>query len=135
MTTPGQQQIEVDLLALQQSKDGIANKINKALENGISDVRGRIYRGVPAGELSRSGEVDASRQAIAEAMHRFWVNGEAYMGRVARVTEFLGKVLEEYRNADDLAKLSVDAVGMKLNELRHATGHTPNATPSTREFA
>jgi len=133
MTSPGQQ-IEVDLLALQQSKEGIGTNINQALQNGISDARGRIYRGLPVGELSSSGEVNASRQAIAHAMRLFWENGEAYVGRVTRVTEFLTKVLEEYQTADEIAKLSVDAVRKTLDELKQATQGAPGATPIRGEL-
>ena len=133
MTTPGQQQIDVDLLALQQSKEGIAANKENSLQPGISDARGMIFRGIPVGERSRSGEVDASRQAMAYAMHCFWRNGEAYVERATRVTEFLAKVLEDYQTADDLARMNVDAVTDRLREMtRHVP---PPAAPVRGEFA
>ncbi|HZM75967.1 MAG TPA: hypothetical protein VFC19_09585 [Candidatus Limnocylindrales bacterium] len=133
MTAP-RQQIEVDLLALQQSKEGIATNTEAALQPGITSARRMIYRGVPVGEQSRSGEVDASRQAMAYAMHCFWKNSEAYMERASRVTEFLTRVLEEYRTADDLAKLDVDAVTDRLREMMRRT-LPPPAAPTRGEFA
>jgi hypothetical protein len=130
MTTPGQQQIEVDLLTLQQSKDGIATNISELLQAGISSARGQIYRGVPVGERSESLEVDMSRQAIAYAMKCFWQNGEAYMHRAHQMTQFLATMLDEYKDADDFAKLKVDAVTETLDKIRRAVPAAPQPTPN-----
>ena len=127
MTTPGQQQIEVDLLALQQSKDHIAVGINDLLNSGLESARGLIFQGVPVGERSASLEVDMSRQAIAYAMKCFWKNGEAYVTRAYQMTQFLIKILEDYKDADDFAKLKVDAVIQRLEELRNAAPPTPSS--------
>jgi hypothetical protein len=131
MTTPGQQ-IEVDLLSLQQTKDGILTNTNAGLPAGIADAKSRIFRGLPVGERSESGEVDGSRQAMAFAMQCFWKNGEAYVERAKQLTEFLGKVREEYRTADDFAKLNVDAVTARLKEAVQAA---PQPPPVRGEFA
>ena len=133
MTTPGQQ-IEVDLLALQQSKEGIASNVQGRLRSGISSAREQIYRGVPVGERSESLEVNASRQAIAYAMHCFWQNTEAYTQRADQVTQFLAGMLAEYTDADDFAKMKVDAVTEKLEALRRTVQMKPPA-PVRGEFA
>jgi len=133
MTTPGQQQIDVDLLALQQSKEGIAANTNDMLQTGISSARALIYRGVPVGERSASLEVGMSRQAITSAMKCFWDNGEAYIRRAHQMTEFLTTILEDYEDADDFAKLKVDAVIQRLYEIRSAVPATP--PPGGGEFA
>lgn len=125
MTTPRQQQIEVDLLALHQSKNQIATDINDLLQSGISSARGLIYRGVPVGERSESIEVGMSRQAITYAMGCFWKNGEAYTQRAYQMTQFLAKILDDYKDADDFAKLKVDAVIQRLEEIRTAAPPTP----------
>lgn len=135
MTTPGQQQIDVDLLALRQSKDLIAANTNDLLQSGISAARGQIYRGVPVGERSKSLEVDMSRQAIAYAMKCFWKNGEAYMRRAEQMSRFLTKMLEDYKDADDFAKLKVDEVTHLLDDIRKAVPPTPESTPTRGEFA
>jgi hypothetical protein len=133
MTKPEQhQQIEVDLLALQQSKEGIAANANEALPQGISDARGRIYRGIPVGEMSESAEVKVSREAMAFAMACFWKNGDAYVERATRLTEFLIKVLEEYTTADDLARMDVEAVKATFEELKNAVSRpSPPPAPAT----
>ena len=133
MTTPGQQQIEVDLLALQQSKEGIAANANNLLPTGITSARALIYRGVPVGERSASLEVGMSRQAITHAMRCFWDNGEAYMRRASQMTHFLTKILEDYKDADDLATLEVEAVIQKLDEIRNTVPASP--PPGGGEFA
>ena len=135
MTTPEQQQIEVDLLALQQSKDQIATDINVLLNSGLSSARGLIYRGLPVGERSESLEVDMSRQGIAYAMKCFWDNGEAYVQRAYQMTQFLIKILEDYQDADDFAKLKVDAVIKRLDELRNAVPPKPQPPSVRGEFA
>jgi hypothetical protein len=131
MTTPGQQ-IDVDLLSLHHTKDGILTNTEGALQTGIANANGRIFRGLPVGERSESGEVDGSRQAMAYAMSCFWKNGEAYVARAKQVTEFLAKVLEEYRTADDFAKLNVDAVTAKFKEAAQAA---PRPAAVRGEFA
>jgi hypothetical protein len=135
MTTPRQQQIEVDLLALQHSREGIAAIATDRLRSGISSARGLIYRGVPVGERSESLEVDASRKAIAHAMNCFWENTDAYMQRADHVTQFLSRMLEEYADADDFAKLKVEAVTQKLEELRKAAQVKAQPAPVRGEFA
>jgi hypothetical protein len=129
MTQPGQQQIEVDLLALQQSKEGIAENVEGRLRSGISSARGLIYRGVPVGERTESLEVDASRQAISYAMHCFWENTEAFMQRADQVRMFLAKMLEQYSDADDFAKMKVDEVDKRLRELKAVVQIKPEPTP------
>jgi hypothetical protein len=128
MTTQGQQQIEVDLLALQQSKDQISSNTNDLLQTGITAARGQIYRGVPVGERTASLEVDMSRQAISYAMTCFWKNGEACIQRANLMTQFLATMLEDYTDADDFAKLKVNAVIQKLDEIRQVVTAPPPPT-------
>jgi hypothetical protein len=129
MSTPGQQQISVDLPALQQSKDDIAANAQDRLRSGISSARGLIYRGVPVGERSESLEVNASRQAITHAMHCFWQSTEAFVQRADQVSLCLAKMLEQYTDADDFAKMKVDEVNKRLDELKKVVQTKPQSAP------
>jgi hypothetical protein len=114
-STPGQN-IDVDLLHLKDMRDGICRDADDALKPGISDANGRIFRGLTIGATSQSGELDASRRALAYAMDRFLGNSVAHIDRVQQVINFLDGMIEDYRTADDLATLSVDAVMRRLTE-------------------
>jgi hypothetical protein len=114
-STPGQN-IDVDLLHLKDMRDGICRDADDALKPGISDANGRIFRGLTIGATSQSGELDASRRALAYAMDRFFGNSVAHIDRVQQVINFLDGMIEDYRTADDLATLSVDAVMRRLTE-------------------
>jgi len=116
MTTPSEK-IDVDLEQLRTSSKGISDDTDKTLVPGMSDANGRIFRGLHLGDRSQSGEVEATRRALAYAMDRFWRNGIAQAERARNMVEFLDKVLTEYKTADDFAKLDVDAVLAGLDEV------------------
>jgi hypothetical protein len=122
MTTPNEK-IDVDLEQLRTSGKGISDDTDKALAPGMSDANRRIFRGLHLGNRSQSGEVEATRQALAYAMDRFRRSGIAQLDRARNMVEFLDKVLMEYKTADDFAKLDVDAVLAGLDEVarRHPT--------------
>lgn len=125
MSTSRKNKIDVDLSALHESKERIATDINDLLQSGIASARGLIFRGVPVGERSESLEVGQSRAAMAHAMKSFWQNGEAYTLRAYQMTQFLAQILEDYKDADDFAKLKLDAVIRRLDEIRNAAPPSP----------
>jgi len=112
-STPSQK-IDVDLLHLKDMRDGISRDADDALKPGISDANGRIFRGLTIGATSQSGELDASRRALAYAMERFKGNSMAHIDRVQQIVNFLDGMVEDYRTADDFAALTVDAVLARL---------------------
>lgn len=116
MTSPNQS-VDVDLMQLSTNCAGIRDDIDQTLRPGISDANGRIFRGLNLGERSQSGEVEATRKALAYAMDRFWRNGAAQVERAGRMVQFLDEVLTQYKTADDFAKLDVDAVLAGLDEV------------------
>lgn len=114
-STPSQK-IDVDLLHLKDMRDGICRDADDALKPGITDANGRIFRGLTIGATSQSGELDASRRALAYAMDRFLGNSGAHIGRVQQIVNFLDGMIKDYRTADDLAALTVDGVLGRLTE-------------------
>lgn len=128
MSTPNEK-VEVDLDQLRFSSKGIGKDTEQMLAPGISDANGRIFRGLRFGETSQSGEVEATRRALAYAMDRFWRNGLDHLDRARRMVEFLDKVLAEYKTTDDFAKLDVDAVLAELDEVTRRTPASPIQSP------
>jgi hypothetical protein len=115
MTTP-HEKIDVDLDQLRTSCQAIGDDTDNMLAPGISDAHGRIFRGLHLGDRSQSGEVEATRRALAYAMDRFRRNGIRHLDQARRMVEFLDKVLEQYKTADDFAKLDVQTVLAGLDE-------------------
>jgi hypothetical protein len=58
-------------------------------------------------------------------MKCFWKNGEAYMRRAEQMSQFLTKMLEDYKDADDFSRIKVDEVTHRLDEIRRAVPPTP----------
>lgn len=129
MTTPNDK-IDVDLEQLQTSSKAINDDTDKTLAPGVADAHRRIYRGLHLGERSQSGEVEATRRALAYAMDRFWRNGVAQRERARSMVAFLDKVLMEYKTADDFAKLDVDAVLAGLDEAARRQPTPPAQQPN-----
>ncbi|HEX6681795.1 MAG TPA: hypothetical protein VF062_03330 [Candidatus Limnocylindrales bacterium] len=115
MTTPGQ--IDVDLLELNEVWETFDSNLEVVLKPGISDASSRIQQGLPVGERSESGEVDVSRQVMAEMLHGFARNTEVYVRRSEQVKYFLTAVLENYRTADDFARMDIEAVTQKFIDI------------------
>jgi hypothetical protein len=116
MTTPNEK-IDVDVDQLRTSSKAIGDDTDQTLAPGMSDANGRIFRGMHLGERSQSGEVEATRRALAYAMDRFWRNGIAQLERARNMVGFLDKVLMEYKTADDFAKMDIDKVLADLDEV------------------
>lgn len=114
-STPSQQ-IDVDLLHLRDMRDGICNDAETALKPGITDANGRIFRGLTIGATSQSGELDASRRALAYAMNQFLGNSSVHLDRAQHVINFLDRVIEDYNTADEFAAMDVNAVLARLAE-------------------
>ncbi|HZM75756.1 MAG TPA: hypothetical protein VFC19_08525 [Candidatus Limnocylindrales bacterium] len=106
----------MDLLHLKDVRDGINRDADDALRPGIADANGRIYRGLTIGATSQSGELDASRRALAYAMGQFYGNSQVHLERAQHVINFLDRVLEDYQTADDFAAMDVNAVLARLAE-------------------
>jgi hypothetical protein len=132
MTTPNDK-IDVDLEQLRTSGKGISDDTNAMLAPGISDANGRIFRGLHIGDRTQSGEVEATRRALAYAMDRFLRNGVAQVERARNIVAFLDKVLTEYKTADDFAKLDVDKVLAGLDEVARRQP-APTSTQSPKGF-
>lgn len=130
-STPSQQ-IDVDLLHLRDMRDGICSDAETALKPGITDANGRIFRGLTIGATSQSGELDASRRALAYAMDQFLGNSKVHLDRAQHVINFLDRVLEDYQTADDFAAMDVDAVLAKLAEA--APPRPAPSSPNVRGF-
>jgi hypothetical protein len=131
MTTPSQK-IDVDLDQLRTSCQAIGNDTDNTLAPGISDAHGRIFRGLHLGDRSQSGEVEATRRALAYAMDRFWRNGIRHLDQAKRMVEFLDQMLAQYKTADDFAKLKVETVLAGLDEIARRKPAPSN--PSARGF-
>jgi len=131
MTTPNEK-IEVDLERLRTGSNGISDDTNTTLVPGLWAAHSRIFPGLRLGDRTQSGEVEATRRALAYAMDRFWRNGVAQMERARNMVEFLDKVLAQYKTADDFAKLDVDKVLAGLDEV--ARRHPAPPTRSPREI-
>ena len=114
-STPSQK-IDVDLLHLKDMRDGISRDADDALKPGISDASGRIFRGLTIGATSQSGELDASRRALAYAMNQFLGNNQVHVARAQHVINFLDSVLKDYKTADDFAAMDLNAVLARLAE-------------------
>jgi len=125
MATTPSQRIDVDLLHLKDMRDGISHDTDDALKPGISDANGRIFQGLNIGVTSQSGEVDASRRALAYAMGQFLNNGQTHLERAQQVITFLDKVLANYRTADEFAKLDVNRVLEMLAEAVQSMSQQP----------
>jgi hypothetical protein len=108
-STPSQQ-IDVDLLHLRDTRDGIVRDTDDALLPGISDAKDRIVGGSTFGESSPSGEVDASQLAMAYALTVLMENGQKHVDHARQVIAFLETVLTRYETADEFAKMDLDAV-------------------------
>lgn len=132
MTTPDSQ-IEVDLQELKAHREGMRRDAEEMLQPGTSDAHTRIFRGLHFGDRSQSGEVEASRKALAYAMNRFWDNGVAQAEQAQRMVEFLDKVLAEYQTADDFAKLDVDKVLARLDAVMREQSSAPPTSPASNQ--
>lgn len=116
MTTPNQK-IDVDLDQLRTSCKAIGDDTDMTFAPGMANANGRIFRGLHLGDRSQSGEVEATRRALAYAMDRFWRNGIRHLDQARRMVEFLDEVLVQYKTADDFAKLDVETVLAGLDEI------------------
>jgi len=127
-STPSQK-IDVDLLHLKDTRDGISRDADDALKPGISDANGRIVGGSTFGQASPSGEVDASKLAMANALTTFLDNCRTHVDRTQQIIAFLDMVMARYETADELAKLDIDTV---LRMLAEATPPEPLTAVETR---
>jgi hypothetical protein len=108
-STPSRQ-IDVDLLHLRDTREGIARDTDEALLPGISDASSRIVCGATFGEASPSGEVDASQRAMSNAITVLLENGDKHVEHARQVIAFLDAVLTRYSTADGLSQLDLDTV-------------------------
>jgi hypothetical protein len=111
----GNQQIAVDLAHVERARDAMGAAAAQ-LRVGLRKVDSQLQRGVWLGARSPSGELDAARRALREALRVHAVNAGNQIAVADHLAAAIKVVVERYRSTDELARIDVQRMEALLEE-------------------
>ncbi|GIH08348.1 hypothetical protein Rhe02_64150 [Rhizocola hellebori] len=111
----GNQPVAVDLLIVEVTRAAMEAAAAR-LRTGLRQVDSQIQHGVWLGERSPSGELDAARRALREALRVHAYNSGNQIAMADHLASTIKIVLQHYRSTDELTRLDVQRMEALLEE-------------------